>query len=66
LGIFLGYAGDYLVHKNFSMVWPDLIERGYTKADLGVALSVISISYGTSKLVIGGYLAVAMLNCSFL
>jgi sugar phosphate permease len=48
------------------MVWPDLIERGYTNADLGVAFYAISNSYGTSKLVIGGYLAVAMLNCSFL
>ncbi|HEY0677930.1 MAG TPA: glycerol-3-phosphate transporter [Chitinophagaceae bacterium] len=49
LGIFIGYAGYYLVRKNFSMVMPDLIERGYTKADLGVALSAISISYGMSK-----------------
>ncbi|HEV7330286.1 MAG TPA: glycerol-3-phosphate transporter [Flavisolibacter sp.] len=53
LGIFLGYAGYYLVRKNFSMVMPDLIERGYSKADLGVALSAISISYGISKFVMG-------------
>jgi MFS transporter, OPA family, glycerol-3-phosphate transporter len=53
LGIFIGYAGYYLVRKNFSMVMPDLIERGYTKADLGVALSAISISYGVSKFVMG-------------
>jgi OPA family glycerol-3-phosphate transporter-like MFS transporter len=53
LGIFIGYAGYYLVRKNFSMVMPDLIERGYTKADLGVALSAISISYGISKFVMG-------------
>src|SRR5688572_29653765 len=52
-GIFLGYAGYYLIRKNFSMVMPDLIERGYTKADLGVALSAISISYGISKFVMG-------------
>lgn len=49
LGIFIGYAGYYLIRKNFSMVMPDLIEKGYTKADLGVALSAISISYGISK-----------------
>ena len=49
LGIFIGYAGYYLVRKNFSMVMPDLIERGYSKGDLGVALSAISISYGISK-----------------
>ena len=49
LGIFIGYAGYYLVRKNFSMVMPDLVEKGFTKADLGVALSAISISYGLSK-----------------
>ena len=53
LGIFIGYAGYYLVRKNFSMVMPDLIEKGYTKAQLGVALSAISISYGISKFVMG-------------
>jgi len=53
LGIFIGYAGYYLVRKNFSMVMPDLIARGYTKADVGVALSAISISYGISKFVMG-------------
>jgi OPA family glycerol-3-phosphate transporter-like MFS transporter len=50
LGIFIGYAGYYLLRKNFSMVMPDLIQRGYSKADLGVALSSISIAYGISKL----------------
>ncbi len=53
IGIFIGYAGYYLVRKNFSMVMPDLIERGYSKADLGVALSAISIAYGISKFVMG-------------
>ncbi len=53
LGIFIGYAGYYLVRKNFSLVMPDLIAAGYSKADLGVALSAISISYGVSKFVMG-------------
>ncbi|MBA2746760.1 MAG: glycerol-3-phosphate transporter [Flavisolibacter sp.] len=53
LGIFIGYAGYYLVRKNFSMVIPDLIEQGFTKTDLGLALSAISISYGISKFVMG-------------
>src|SRR6476661_1283202 len=53
IGIFVGYAGYYLIRKSFSMVMPDLIERGYTKADLGVALSSISIAYGISKFVMG-------------
>ena len=53
LGIFIGYAGYYLVRKNFSMVIPDLIEQGYTKTDLGFALSAISIAYGISKFLMG-------------
>ena len=53
IGIFIGYAGYYLVRKNFSMVMPDLIAAGYSKADLGVALSALSISYGISKFVMG-------------
>ena len=53
IGIFVGYAGYYLVRKNFSMVMPDLIAQGYTKTDLGIALSAISISYGISKFVMG-------------
>lgn len=53
LGIFIGYAGYYLLRKNFSMVMPDLGEQGYTKADLGVALSAVSIAYGISKFVMG-------------
>jgi MFS transporter, OPA family, glycerol-3-phosphate transporter len=53
LGIFIGYAGYYLVRKNFSMVMPDLIQKGYSKGDLGVALSANSIAYGISKFVMG-------------
>ncbi|MGN6165487.1 MAG: glycerol-3-phosphate transporter [Flavisolibacter sp.] len=53
LGIFLGYAGYYLVRKNFSMAMPDLIERGYSKAELGLALSGVSIAYGLSKFIMG-------------
>lgn len=51
LGIFIGYAGYYLVRKNFSMVMPDLIDQGFTKAQVGVALSAISVAYGISKFV---------------
>lgn len=53
LGIFVGYAGYYLVRKNFSLAIPDLIEQGYTKGELGIALSAISIAYGISKFVMG-------------
>jgi MFS transporter, OPA family, glycerol-3-phosphate transporter len=53
MGIFLGYAGYYLVRKNFSMAMPDLLEQGYSKSDLGFALSGVSIAYGISKFVMG-------------
>lgn len=53
LGIFLGYAGYYLVRKNFSLVMPDLIALGYSKGELGLALSGVSIAYGLSKFLMG-------------
>jgi MFS transporter, OPA family, glycerol-3-phosphate transporter len=53
IGIFVGYAGYYLVRKNFSMAMPDLIERGFSKGQLGIALSGVSIAYGLSKFLMG-------------
>lgn len=53
LGIFIGYAGYYLVRKNFSIAMPALEEMGFDKADLGWALSAVSIAYGISKFVMG-------------
>ncbi len=53
LGIFIGYAGYYLVRKNFSLAIPNLIEQGYSKGDLGLALSGVSIAYGMSKFLMG-------------
>ncbi len=52
-GIFLGYAGYYLVRKNFSLAMPDLIDEGFTKTQLGFALSGVSIAYGLSKFLMG-------------
>lgn len=54
LGIFIGYAGYYLVRKNFSLVMPDLIAQGYSKGELGLIASAVSISYGVSKFLMGG------------
>jgi OPA family glycerol-3-phosphate transporter-like MFS transporter len=54
LGIFVGYAGYYLVRKNFSLVMPDLIAMGYSKGQLGIIASALSIAYGISKFVMGG------------
>jgi OPA family glycerol-3-phosphate transporter-like MFS transporter len=53
LGIFLGYAGYYLTRKVFSLAMPDLVALGYSKAELGFALSGVSIAYGISKFVMG-------------
>jgi len=54
VGIFVGYAAYYLVRKNFSLAMPFLIEDyGYTKGQLGIALSAVSIAYGLSKFLMG-------------
>jgi OPA family glycerol-3-phosphate transporter-like MFS transporter len=52
-GIFIGYAGYYLVRKNFALAIPDLIQEGFTKGQLGLALSGVSIAYGLSKFLMG-------------
>ena len=52
-GIFIGYAGYYLLRKNFSLAMPYLIEEGYTRGELGVAMSAIAIAYGLSKFLMG-------------
>lgn len=53
IGIFIGYAGYYFVRKNFGLAIPFLVEEGYSRGDLGVALSAISIAYGLSKFLMG-------------
>lgn len=52
-GIFIGYAGYYFVRKNFSLAMPYLIEEGYTRTELGFALSGVAIAYGLSKFLMG-------------
>ena len=52
-GIFFGYAGYYLLRKNFSLAMPYLIDEGYTRGQLGVAMSAIAIAYGLSKFLMG-------------
>ena len=54
IGIFLGYAAYYFVRKNFSFAVKDLQDTlGYSKAELGFAMSAISIAYGLSKFMMG-------------
>lgn len=53
IGIFIGYAGYYLVRKNFSLAMPHLVEQGFSRGDLGVALSGVAIAYGIAKFLMG-------------
>ena len=53
MGIFFGYAGYYLVRKNFSLAMPYLIEQGFSRGDLGFAMSGVAIAYGISKFLMG-------------
>lgn len=55
-GIFIGYAGYYLVRKPFTMAIPDILKLEsvhYTKADLGTAMTGLSVAYGLSKFLMG-------------
>lgn len=53
-GTFLGYATFYLIRQNFSLAVPYLItDYGYTKAELGLAITALSVAYGISKFVMG-------------
>jgi OPA family glycerol-3-phosphate transporter-like MFS transporter len=52
-GIFVGYAGYYLVRKNFTLAMPYLVEQGFSRGELGVALSGVSLAYGLSKFLMG-------------
>lgn len=49
LGIFIGYAGFYIVRKNFSMAIPMLAPFGFDKGELSIVLSMNAIAYGFSK-----------------
>lgn len=53
IGIFIGYAGFYIVRKNFSMAIPMLTDPafGFTETELGIVLSMNAIAYGFSKFI---------------
>lgn len=55
MGIFFGYAAYYLVRKNFALAFPNLMEQGFSRGELGTALSAISIAYGLSKFIMGSF-----------
>ena len=55
LGIFTGYAAYYLVRNNLALAIPDILKDypQYSKAQLGTALTGLSIAYGLSKFLMG-------------
>jgi OPA family glycerol-3-phosphate transporter-like MFS transporter len=55
LGIFVGYAGYYLVRNNLALAIPDILKEypQYSKASLGTALTGSAIAYGVSKFLMG-------------
>ena len=54
-GIFIGYAGYYLVRNNLALAIPDILKANpaYSKAGLGTALTGLAIAYGVSKFLMG-------------
>lgn len=54
-GIFAGYAGYYLVRNNLALAIPDILAEypQHSKAELGLALTGLSVAYGTSKFLMG-------------
>jgi OPA family glycerol-3-phosphate transporter-like MFS transporter len=54
-GIFAGYAAYYLVRNNFALAIPDVLAEypQHSKAELGLALTGLSIAYGISKFLMG-------------
>jgi OPA family glycerol-3-phosphate transporter-like MFS transporter len=55
VAIFIGYAAYYLVRMNLSLAIPDILREypHFTKAQLGTALTALSIAYGLSKFLMG-------------
>lgn len=53
LGVFIGYAGFYIVRKNFSMAIPELAQFGFEKGELSIVLSMNAIAYALSKFLMG-------------
>jgi MFS transporter, OPA family, glycerol-3-phosphate transporter len=54
-GIFIGYAGYYLVRGNFALAIPDLLAEHpeYNKEELGTVMTGLSVAYGVSKFLMG-------------
>lgn len=54
IGMYLGYAFYYFTRKSLVFAMPALMSSlGYTKSQLGILASILSISYGFSKFLSG-------------
>ncbi len=53
IGIFLGYAGFYIVRKNFSMAVEPLGRLGFEEGELGIVMAMNAIAYALSKFLMG-------------
>lgn len=54
LAIFIGYIFFYFTRKSFNFAMPAISQDlGFEKTDLGIVLSVLSVTYGISKFVSG-------------
>ena len=53
LGIFIGYAGFYIVRKNFSMAIPELALLGFDQSELSIVLAMNAVAYALSKFLMG-------------
>lgn len=54
ISIFIGYAGYYLIRKNFTIASPYLMKNyGFTTIEIGLVGTAMAISYGLSKFVMG-------------
>ena len=53
LGIFFGYAGFYIVRKNFSMAIPELALLGFDQSELSIVLAMNAVAYALSKILMG-------------
>lgn len=52
--VFFGYAGYYLVRSNINVAKPYLIsELGFSKGDVGLLASALTVAYGLSKFLMG-------------
>jgi OPA family sugar phosphate sensor protein UhpC-like MFS transporter len=52
--MYIGYAFFYITRKSFTFAMPAMmVDLGFSKAELGILASILSITYGLSKFVSG-------------